>query len=308
MNTQTAITRCLNDLSLSPNTEETYKHGLSRFMEYLDEQGIKGIDESTSIKMDHFISFLPWLSRRYTKQTAGVYGSASKSFLEWMIMDGQLQPSYQEMLRYQKAVKRSHKRHEDRLPRWPQRDDVEKVLQAVHAYNEESPRKERNIALLELLASSGCRISEITNLNVQDIDLENQTAVVTGKGSKERRVFFSAAAVDAIKEYWKVRQSAKANDPILGRHDKGAGHKVVKRITNVTARNIVHDIAVIAGLDPTKFTPHYFRHAFAIRILSETGNLALVQDLMGHASPNSTRVYAKIYPDDLQSIHRKIYG
>ena len=61
----------------------------------------------------------------------------------------------------------------------------------------------------------------------------------------------------------------------------------------------------IAGID--KFTPHYFRHAFAIRMLSETGNLALVQDLLGHADPAATRVYAKIYPEDLRDAHHKIF-
>lgn len=64
----------------------------------------------------------------------------------------------------------------------------------------------------------------------------------------------------------------------------------------------------LAGIDPSKFSPHYFRHAFAIHILSETGNLALAQDLLGHSDPKSTRVYAKIRADDLQKAHKKIFG
>ena len=64
---------------------------------------------------------------------------------------------------------------------------------------------------------------------------------------------------------------------------------------------------MIAGIDKGKFTPHYFRHAFAINMLRETGNLALVQDLLGHANPQSTRVYAKIYPDELRDAHHKVY-
>lgn len=216
--------------------------------------------------------------------------------------------TYQETVRYQNAVKRSHRRHEDRLPRWPQRDDVDLMLKAVREHNEKSPIKERNIALLEMLASSGCRISEVLNLDIKDIDLVNRSAVVTGKGSKDRRVFFSQAAIDALVAYWEIRKSSMPTDPAFARHDKGAGKKRMKRINTVTARNVVREIAMIAGIDPTKFSPHYFRHAFAIRVLAETDNLALVQDLLGHASPNSTRVYAKIYPEDMRAMHNKIFG
>jgi len=89
------------------------------------------------------------------------------------------------------------------------------------------------------------------------------------------------------------------------RHDKGAGVKA-KPITTTTIRDIVKVISNIAGVKP--FSPHYFRHAFAIRMLQETGNLALVQDLLGHDDPGSTRVYAKIYQDDLKKNYRKVFG
>jgi site-specific recombinase XerD len=180
------------------------------------------------------------------------------------------------------------------------------MLKAVKLYAEESPRKERNIALIEVLASSGCRISEVINLNVQDIDRVNRTAIVTGKGSKQRRAWFSQSAMDALETYWKERGSTMATDPVFLRHDKGTGSKV-QRMSPTTARNVVKQIAMVAGIDPNKFSPHYFRHAFAIRVLSETHDLALTQDLLGHADPAATRVYAKIYSEDMQRAHRDIF-
>jgi site-specific recombinase XerD len=308
MNIEKAVSECLADLSLAHNTEMTYKKGIKKFIEYVGKKGVSASEDVGVLNIEYFITFPAWLDKVYAKQTCGVYTAAARAFFDYLIISKSIpEPSHYDILRYKKATTRSHKRHEDRLPRFPNRTDVPKMLETARILCEESPRKERNIALLEFLASSGCRISEATALNVQDINLVDRSTIVTGKGSKERRVWFSQAAGDAMVEYWKVRDSSMATDPVFGRHDKGAGTKRIKRITTTTARNIVNLVATVAGIDPTKFSPHYFRHAFAIRVLSETGNLALAQDLLGHVSPQSTRVYAKIYSDDMQAAHRKIF-
>lgn len=308
MNIQTAINRCVDDLGLSKSTSKAYNVGLNAFVEYLKTQGVETSQDVSDLKIEHFIYFLPYLNKRYKKQTSNLYGVASKALLDWLVLADIVHLNYQETVRYQSATKKSHRRREDKLPRWPQRDDVTKSLAAVRLYEDKSPRKERNIALIEFLASTGCRVSEITALNVQDIDLVTRSAVVTGKGSKERRVFLCQSAIDALMEYWKVRGSNMATEPIFCAHDKGVNGRDTERMTPTTARRIVKAVAMLAGIDPNKFSPHYFRHAFAIRVLSETGNIALVQDLMGHKDSNSTRVYAKIYPEDLQAAHQKIFG
>jgi site-specific recombinase XerD len=306
MDIKTAAYRCIEDLGLSKNTKLAYSKGIKRFIAFLLEQEVKETDDASKIEMDHFIYFLPWLDRHYCKQTMNLYGAASKAFLDWLTIAKVIEPSYLDSVRYTKSFKRSHKRREDKLPRHPNRTDVPEMLKAVKLYAEESPRKERNIALIEVLASSGCRISEVINLNVQDIDRVNRTAIVTGKGSKQRRAWFSQSAMDALETYWKERGSTMATDPVFLRHDKGTGSKV-QRMSPTTARNVVKQIAMVAGIDPNKFSPHYFRHAFAIRVLSETHDLALTQDLLGHADPAATRVYAKIYSEDMQRAHRDIF-
>ena len=88
-------------------------------------------------------------------------------------------------------------------------------------------------------------------------------------------------------------------------HDTGIGKKI-SHLTTASIRDIVNEVKMASGIE--NFSPHYFRHAFAIKALRETGNLALVQDFLGHASPSATRVYAKIYPDDLAAAHQKIFG
>lgn len=92
---------------------------------------------------------------------------------------------------------------------------------------------------------------------------------------------------------------------MFARHDKGAGKKRLP-VTTATVRNVVDQVSKIAGID--QFTPHYFRHAFAINALEQSGNLALVQDLLGHKSPQTTRMYAKIYDEDLRAAHHRIFS
>jgi integrase/recombinase XerD len=239
MDIQTAINGCLADLSLAPNTQRSYRNGLKNFLHYLAQEHISPTDEITALSVDRFIGFMPWLDGRYSKQTAGVYLSGARALMNYLMIQGVLSLSYQDANRFQMATKRSHSRHEEKLPRFPAKDDADRMLAAARIYHEDSPRKERNIALVELLASSGCRISEVIALNVQDIDIVNRTAIVMGKGSKERQIFFSASAAEALKAYWRVRRAWQPTDPIFARHDRGAGHKRVKRMTTTTARTIV---------------------------------------------------------------------
>lgn len=307
MDIKTAANRCIDDLGLAQNTKDTYRKGIQRFREYLLHNKIQDTEDVSKITMDHFIYFLPWIDKGHSRQTTRVYGSAAKAFLDWLVIEKFIEPTYYDTVRFNKAFQRSHKRHEYKLPRFPKKDDVDKMQKAVKLRETPSPQKERDIALIETLASTGCRISEVINLNIQDVDTQTRSAIVTGKGDKQRRVFFSPEAMEALNTYWVVRKSNMPTHPVFIRHDKGTGKKI-QRMTPTTARRIVKEVAVLAGIDPSKFSPHYFRHAFAIRVLSEKGNLALAQDLLGHKDPKATRVYAKIHADDLREAHRDIFG
>lgn len=307
MDIKTAIERCVSDLSLAPKTKEAYAYGLGRFAEYLHTKGVEITDDISRLNIDHFIYYYPWLNK-YSKQTANLWGTASRTLLDWLVTAGILTLEYKDTIRYNSAKLKAHRRRQNRLPRWPKEDDVSKLLKAARLRDEDSPTKERDIALLEFFASTGCRNNEVVQLKVRDLDLKNRTTIVMGKGSKERRVWFSPAAAEAIRAYWAVRKSANSNDPVFSRHDRKIGKGKLAPMSTDTPRNIVKEIMILAGIERGKFSPHYFRHAFAIQALSKTGNLAVVQDLLGHDDPKSTRVYAKIRSEDLQREHRKIFG
>jgi integrase/recombinase XerC len=297
----------------SANTARSYRNGLNIFAQYLESKKVSLTGSVDDIRMDHFIRFPAWLAGQgYSKKTTGVYISSAKFFLDWLVINGTLRPDYSETLRYEMAVKQIHQKRESRLPRTPDKGALESILVVLAKWQIPDQKREklismRNLALLWLLISSGCRNNEVVRLNVKDIDLQGKKALVTGKGNKERRVFFNSEAARTIDQYWAERKNREKTSPAFIRHDKGSGKKI-QRLTTRSVQNIVDDVVVRAGLDKGSFTPHYFRHAFAIKMLRHTHDLALVQDLLGHASPASTRIYAKIYPDELEKAHQEVWG
>ena len=169
-------------------------------------------------------------------------------------------------------------------------------------------RRLRNIALLETLRSTGARVGEVVALRRADLTYERQAAVVTGKGGKQRLIYFDDSAWGALGHYLQVRQDgasgrALASLPLFARHDLGAGSKVLPISTN-TVRSVVNEFCQAAGLDEP-VTPHLFRHRFATGVLSATHDLAATQDLLGHSSPTTTRIYARLTEEDTAEAHRQ---
>lgn len=312
-----AVERCMEEarLARAKATARTYRNGLELFEQFLAQDGLALSAPLQQLATTHFIRFPAWLiTREFQRSTLRVYLAGVKYFFDWLVLAGRLQPDYQEMLQYQRAAEHIFKKRESRLPRLPGKDDAARMRETARQMGYDSPAKERNIALVEFLYSTGCRNQETAQLRLQDIDLQERRALVTGKGSKERVVFFSSDAAQAIRDYLQARGSLGADgrlinaaEPLFCRHDRGAGTRKRKPLSTRSIDTIIVEIAGAAGIQRGKFTPHYFRHAFAIRMLRETGNLALVQDLLGHASSDSTRVYAKIYPEELRDAHRAVF-
>ncbi len=297
----------------SANTARAYKNALNIFAQFLESQKTSLTEPVENLTMEHFIRFPAWLALQgYSKKTIGVYIAGAKFLLDWLVINGTIQPNYSETLRYEMAVKQINRKRETRLPRTPEKGAIEKIITTLENIEIPDDTRERlitlrNISIIWFLITTGCRNNEIVKLKIKDLDLTGRKALVIGKGNKERRVFFNDIAAESIEKYWTERGFREKTHPVFARHDKGAGNRI-KNLTTRSVQNIVDDIITLAGLEKGTFTPHYFRHAFAIKMLHETHDLALVQDLLGHASPASTRVYAKIYPDELEKAHREVWN
>ena len=167
----------------------------------------------------------------------------------------------------------------------------------------------RDRAILELLFSTGLRVSELCNLN-QDLDLTRDEFSVRGKGDKVRVVFLSPSAKDAVRAYLKARgdfgealfvsygpSSTKAT----------AGKKDLPRLTPRSVERLVKQYATKAGIT-RKVTPHVIRHSFATDLLGNGADLRSVQALLGHANIATTQVYTHVTDAHLREVHQKFHG
>ena len=172
----------------------------------------------------------------------------------------------------------------------------------------------RDIAIVEALLSSGMRVGELVRLERGHLLYDVKGAMVKyGKGGKDREVLFSDRAWTAIQSYLRARHDgtqgrALASLPVFSRHDRGAGDRVLPLSTR-SVQNTFVELASRAGiLERFHLTPHTLRHFFATEFLSETGDLALTQYALGHASPATTRIYAKTKREDYRRAHRRVFG
>lgn len=329
--------------SQSRGTARTYATGLRHFQRYL--RALSRPPETTDIQtldLPVATGFIPWLyeyllenvaeghPEKVSEATKANYYTAVSRLFEYLIVEAQcLSMTMQEYDTLRKAFARAVKtRNRSELPpdKLPSQEIVAALLaearQPLDLQPElppgEARRKElahlRNIAIIEALRSSGMRVGELVRLERGHLLHEARGALVKyAKGKKDREVLFSDQAWNAIQAYLKARQDAGytralARLPLFARHDRGAGSRVLFLSTR-SVQNILIELASRAELlERFHLTPHTLRHFFATEFLSETGDLALTQYALGHASPTTTRIYAQTKREDYRRAHREVFG
>ena len=172
---------------------------------------------------------------------------------------------------------------------------------------------QRDQAIVLCLQSSGMRVGELAGLRRGDLDHTDRGAWVQGKGDRTRFVRFSGEAWAALRAYLEARHDegvggTLADKPLFCRHDRGAGDHRRLPLSTLSVERVITRLAKDAGvLERFNLTPHSFRHWFATRFLRHTRNLALTQDVMGHASPQTTRIYAKTTKEDHIQAHESLF-
>lgn len=199
-------------------------------------------------------------------------------------------------------------RTEKRLPSFLFEDEMARLLEMpvkrVAREGDGAFRCLRDRAALELLYSTGCRISELVSLNLTDVNLKDRSARVMGKGSKERTVFIGREALAVLREYILRRPHHAAGDPDSARalfmNHKG------RRLTDRGVRFILGSYLAAAGLGK-RVTPHTFRHSFATHLLNRGADIRAVQELLGHASLSTTQVYTHVGLERLKRVYRRAH-
>lgn len=167
-----------------------------------------------------------------------------------------------------------------------------------------TPQGRRDRALLELLFSTGLRVSEICSLSIDDVDLTRDEFSIRGKGEKIRVVFLSDAARNAIKDYLDSRKDM--DDAMFIQYGKNAKNSKELRLTTRAVQRLVKHYAVKAGIT-RKVTPHVIRHSFATDLLSNGADIRSVQTLLGHANIATTQIYTHVTDKHLRDVHKRFH-
>lgn len=286
----------------SLHTVRNYDHYLSRFLEYANNDDPKKLTESMVRE------YRLWLNRQPgTKQgrmvdtlkrkTQNYYLIALRAFLKYLRKRG-IESLSPERIELAKVPERSldliSPAELDRLMSAPDTSTLPGL---------------RDRAMLELLFSTGLRVSELCSLSTEDVDLTRDEFSVRGKGDKVRVVFLSDTAREAIRTYLKARKDL--DDAMFIQYGKNAKQSSVKnkdlRLTPRSIQRIIHRYATIAGIT-RKVTPHVIRHSFATDLLSNGADLRSVQALLGHANIATTQIYTHVTDKHLRDIHKKFHS
>ena len=182
------------------------------------------------------------------------------------------------------------------MPRTLTRRELTMVLEA--AKTSENPVAS---VVVTLMLDTGLRVSEVCNLNLSDIDIQDKSAkVIGGKGDKDRLVLFTDRSLDMINAWLPVRESR-----VKGEFDALLLNSIGRRIQPRGVQRLMDALATEAGLPKGKLTPHVLRHNFATGLLERGADLVSIQKLLGHSSIATTRVYLEISDQTLREVYNR---
>jgi site-specific recombinase XerD len=282
----------------SIKTIENYDRYLTRFFTFAKVKSPKGVTE------EQVREFRLYLNRQggtkiggrletMKRRTQNYYLIALRAFLKFLRKRGveSLSPERIELAKVpERSLDLISPVELERLMKAPAKDTLE---------------GKRDRAILELLFSTGLRISELCSLSTDDVDLTRDEFSVRGKGDKIRVVFISDEARSAIKEYLAGRKDM--DDALFVRYGKKAHVGDEARITPRTVQRLLKHYAVKAGIT-RKVTPHVIRHSFATDLLSNGADLRSVQALLGHAHIGTTQIYTHVTDAHLRAVHKKFHS
>jgi len=278
---------------LSTNTLSAYRRDLDRYLEYSERVGVT---DSTSIDEQHVAGFVAALREGVgdrvplSSVSAGRALVAVRGFHRFALREGVTAVDPAHVVRPSGTPRR--------LPKAISVEQVEALIEA--AGSGEDPRAVRDRALLEVLYATGARVSEAIGLDVDDLDLEAGTALLHGKGGKQRLVPVGRMAREAVEAYL-VRGrpglvAAGAGTPALFVNRRGA------RLSRQSAWSMIRVAAERAGLS-ADISPHTLRHSYATHLLDGGADVRVVQELLGHVSVTTTQIYTLVTVEKLREVY-----
>lgn len=269
----------------SDNTIINYQNDLLDFLEFNDNKIIK-VDKDT---VNRYMQYL--YDKNVSKATISRRLSSLRSFYNYLYKSGMVDKNYFTMIKNPKK--------ESSLPKFVKDIDIDKMFSIPDTRN---PLGQRNLLIIRMLYATGVRVSELVNICVKDIDINERTIRILGKGSKERVVVFGNNTKDVLSLYLnngRYKLSCGNNDYLFLNKD---GDKLSDRYV----RKIIDDIIIKASIQ-MHVSPHMLRHTFATDMLNNGADLVSVKDLLGHESLNTTSIYTHVSDDKIREIYNKAH-
>lgn len=275
----------------STHTVLSYETDLQQFIEYLDERKINTLNHVDKRFLRSYISNL--FDSGYGKRSIARKIASLRSFFRYTKRRG--------ITASNPTLTLISPKPEKRLPTFLDESSTENLFKSIDTT---TPDGRREAAILELFYSTGIRLSELINLNLQDVDLAEGTIKVTGKGSKHRILPLGKLAVRALRAYLADREvytlKGKELEPAFFLRATGA-----RMYPQAVSRLVQRSIAKVSEIQ--KKSPHVLRHTFATHLLNRGADLRAVKELLGHESLSTTQVYTHVSTEQLKKIYRQAH-
>lgn len=271
----------LDQKNYSKKTFENYNRDLNKFFKFLNDYKIKDIKKIT--KETVRLYFLKQKNNNISNRTLGRYYSSLNSFFIYSIEHEYIDVNPLKFIDYPKYTKK--------IPEYIYDSQLEKLLNEKTSENVEIEL--RNKLIIHLLLDTGVRVSELVNIKVRDIDVEERIIKVFGKGSKERFVFFTSKTKELLINYFIKRKEKAITDNLLINY-KG------EKLTERSVQKIIELVGEKIGLD---IHPHLLRHTFATDLLNKGADIRMIQELLGHENLDTTQIYTHVSNSRVKEVY-----
>ncbi len=270
------------ELNYSELTIKSYQLDLTDFFEYIESKKINYLT-ITNHDVRGYLKYLD--SCNLKNSTISRRISTLRTFYNYLVDENIVENNVFHNVKNPKLEKK--------LPNYLNYNEMEELLESIDISTTEGLEKR---LLIEMFYSTGCRVSEMINVKISDIDFTNKTIRIMGKGSKERIVYFGDYASKYLDNYL----SKVKCDKYLFTNKKG------EKLTINEVEQIVKDIMKHISIK-THVTPHTLRHTFATHLLNNGADIKTVQELLGHANLSTTGIYTHVSSDRLKDIYFKTF-
>lgn len=263
-------------------TIKNYKLDLTLFFDFLNKSNINYL----YLNKDNVLAYLKYLDKMNLKNsTISRRISALRTFYNYLMNEGLINSNI--------FLNVKNPKLEKKLPNYLNYTEMEELLESIDIKTDEGLKRR---LLIEMFYSTGCRVSEIINIKVKDIDFKDKKIRIMGKGSKERIVYYGDYAKKYLDKY--LSKGLDKDYLFINKH----GDKYTVEEIELIVKDIMKHLSI-----KTHVTPHTLRHTFATHLLNNGADIRSVQELLGHSNLSTTGIYTHVSSDRLKEVYFKTF-